>query len=159
MFRYPTRSDTSQTVKLQTMCRGFKCRIIKKRKRSYEPRQEKTFLYICETKGAVTAYLINAFVFATHIVQPVYCRNPKFQDADRLLCLYRLVCVGLCRKPRRQIFSRRGSIITFRQQKRKTLQACAVLQLIYPFVGFLLHAKARDNSLKPGVLFMGQRQT
>ena len=114
MFRYPTRSNTCQSVKLPMMGRGFKFRITKKRKRSYEPRHEKTVLHICETKGTVTAYLINAFVFAKQIVQSVYCRNPKFQDADRLLCLYRLVCVGLCRKPLTQIFSRRGSIITSR---------------------------------------------
>ena len=58
---------------------------------------------------AVTAKLISAFVFATRIVQSLYFLNPKFQASSHLLWLCRLVCVGPGRKPRRPVFSERGS--------------------------------------------------
>ena len=58
---------------------------------------------------AVTAKLISAFVFATQIVQSLYYLNPKFQASSHLLWLYRPVCVGPGRKPRRPVFSKRGS--------------------------------------------------
>ena len=60
---------------------------------------------------AVTAKLISAFVFATQIVQSLYFQNPKFQASNHLLRLYSLVCVIQGRKPRRPIFSQRGSNI------------------------------------------------
>ena len=59
---------------------------------------------------AVTAKLISAFVFATRIVLFLFFLNPKFQASSLLLRLYRPVCVGPGRKPRRPVFSRRGSI-------------------------------------------------
>ena len=58
---------------------------------------------------AVTAKLISAFVFATRIVQFLFYLNPKFQASSSFLSLYRSVCVGPGRKPRRPVFSRRGS--------------------------------------------------
>ena len=58
---------------------------------------------------AVTAKLISAFVFATRIVQFLFYLNPKFQASSSFLSLYRPVCVGPGRKPRRPVFSRRGS--------------------------------------------------
>ena len=58
---------------------------------------------------AVTAKLISAFVFATQIVQSLYFLNPKFQASSRLLWLHSPVCVGPGRKPRRPVFSQRGS--------------------------------------------------
>ena len=68
---------------------------------------------ICETKAqisfAVTAKLISAFVFATRIVQTLYYLNLKFQASSHLLWLYSTVCVGPGRKPRRPVFSQRGS--------------------------------------------------
>ena len=57
----------------------------------------------------VTAKLISAFVFATRIVQFLFYLNPKFQASSSFLSLYRPVCVGPVRKPRRPVFSRRGS--------------------------------------------------
>ena len=48
---------------------------------------------------AVTAKLISAFVFATRIVQFLFYLNPKFQDSNYFLCLYRPVCVRPVRKP------------------------------------------------------------
>ena len=58
---------------------------------------------------AVTAKLISAFVFATWIVQSLCFLNPKFQVSSHLLWLYSPVSVGPGRKPRRPVFSRRGS--------------------------------------------------
>ena len=56
-----------------------------------------------------TAKLISAFIFATRIVQSLYYLNPKFQASSHLLWLYSPVCVGPGRKPRRPVFSQRGS--------------------------------------------------
>ena len=67
---------------------------------------------LCENKVAVTAKLISAFVFATRIVQFLFFLNPKLQASDHLLRLYRPVCVGPGRKPRRHVFSRRGSLVS-----------------------------------------------
>ena len=80
-----------------------------------EPRYEKTgFLFLRKTKtqisSAVTAQLNSAFVFAIWIEQPLYYLNPKFQASDHLLWLYSPACVGPGRKPRRPIFSQRGSL-------------------------------------------------
>ena len=81
---------------------------------SFEPRYKKTVFFVyAKTKTqisfAVTTKLISAFVFATWIVQSLYCLNPKFQASSHLLWLYSLVCVEPCRKPRRPVFSQRGS--------------------------------------------------
>ena len=58
---------------------------------------------------AVTAKLISAFVFAIQIVKSLFYLNPKFLASSHLLWLYCPVCVGPGRKPRRQVFSERGS--------------------------------------------------
>ena len=58
---------------------------------------------------AVTAKLISAFVFATRIVQSLYFLHPKCQVSSHFLWLYSPVCVGPGRKPRRLVFSQRGS--------------------------------------------------
>ena len=60
---------------------------------------------------AVTAKLISAFVFALRIVQLLYYINPKFLASSHLLWLYSPVCVGPGRKPRRPVFSQRGSFV------------------------------------------------
>ena len=60
---------------------------------------------------AVTVKLISAFVFTTRTVQSPYFLNPKFQASSYLLWLYSPVCVGPGRKPRRPVFSQRGSIV------------------------------------------------
>ena len=79
-----------------------------------EPHREKTgFLPRRKQRQisfAVTAKLISAFVFATRIVQFLFYLNPKCQASSSFLSLYRPVCVGPGRKPRRPVFSRRGSI-------------------------------------------------
>ena len=58
---------------------------------------------------AVTAKLISAFVLATRIVQFLFFLKSKFQSSRLFLKLYRPVCVRPGRKPRRPVFSRRGS--------------------------------------------------
>ena len=58
---------------------------------------------------AVTVKMITAFVFPTRIVKSLYFLNPKFHACRHLLWLYSLVCVGHGRKPRRPVFSQRGS--------------------------------------------------
>ena len=91
--------------------------------KEYEPRYEKTgFLHMRKTKTqiscAVTAQLISAFVFAILIAQSLYYLNPKFQASSHLLLPYSPVFVGPGRKPRRPVFSERGSYgpITFSQK-------------------------------------------
>ena len=81
-----------------------------------EPRHQKTgFLHMRKKKTqisfAVTAKLISVFVFAIQIVHFLYNLNPKFQVSSHLLWLYSPVCVGPGRKPRRPVFSERGSSI------------------------------------------------
>ena len=49
------------------------------------------------------------FVFATRLVQFLYFLNLKFQASCNLLWLYSPVCVGPGQKPRRPVFSQRGS--------------------------------------------------
>ena len=80
----------------------------------FEPRREKTgYLHMLKTKTqisiAVTAKLISAFVFATRLVQSLYFLDMKFLVSSHLVWLYSLVCVRPGRKPRRPIFSERGS--------------------------------------------------
>ena len=82
-----------------------------------EPRREKNRVFAyAKTKAqisfAVTAKLISAFVFATRIQQFLFYLNLKFQASSSFLSLYRPVCVGPGRKPRRPVFSRRGSCNT-----------------------------------------------
>ena len=58
---------------------------------------------------AVTAKLINVFVFATRIVQSLSFLNAKFQASSRFMRLRSLIFVGPGRKSRRPVFWRRGS--------------------------------------------------
>ena len=71
---------------------------------------------ICENKDADQlrgkAKLISAFVFAIRIVHSLYYLNPKFQASSHLLWLYSPVCVGPGLKPRRPVFSQRGSNVS-----------------------------------------------
>ena len=74
-------------------------------------------VFYAKTKAQIsfaeTAKLISAFVFAKRIVQSLYFLNPKFQVSSHLLWLYSPVCVGPGRKPRRPVFSQRGSYVCF----------------------------------------------
>ena len=53
--------------------------------------------------------LISAFVFASRIVQSLFFPDPKFQASSHFPWLYSPVCVDPGRKPRRPVFSQRGS--------------------------------------------------
>ena len=79
-----------------------------------EPHEKNWLFAYAKTKTqiscAVTAQLISAFVFATWIVQSLFYLNQKFQASSHLPWLYSLVCVGPGLKPRRRVFSQRGSI-------------------------------------------------
>ena len=77
-----------------------------------EPRHEETgFLHMRNQKRR-SAKLISAFVFATQIVQFFFFLNPKFQASNCIQWLHSPVCVGPGRKPRRPVFSQRGSSLT-----------------------------------------------
>ena len=58
--------------------------------------------------------------FATQIQQTLYFLNSKFQASSHLLWLYSLVYVRPGRKPRRPVFSQRGSYILARQRTTKS---------------------------------------
>ena len=74
-----------------------------------EPRREKTgFLHMRKQRRRSAAQLISAFAFTIWIVKPLYYLHLKFQAKIHLLWLYRPVCVGPGRKPRRPVFSQRG---------------------------------------------------
>ena len=72
---------------------------------------------ICENKNADQLRgereADHAFVFATRIVQSLYFLNTKFQASSHLVWSCSLVCVGPGRKPRRPVFSQRGSLRQF----------------------------------------------
>ena len=68
---------------------------------------------ICENKDADQLHGIRKadqrLCFAFWKVQYHYFLNSKFQASSHLLWLYNPVCVGPGRKPRRPVFSQRGS--------------------------------------------------
>ena len=89
---------------------------------------------------AVTAKLISAFAFATRIVQSLYFLNPKFQASSHLLWLYSLVCIGPGRKPRRPVFSERGSHVVIDVDMRELFCNSSVkdkLKKVWYTVNFL----------------------
>ena len=112
---------------LYSLCGGtfylhHRCRYMNKMSRVVR----KPAFCICENKiqisFAVTSKLISAFVFAICIVRSRFCLNPKFQASSHLLWLYSPVCVGPGRKPRRSVFSQRGSYVT-----RANFQWCCLI--------------------------------
>ena len=90
---------------------------------------------ICETKTqisfAVTAKLISAFVFATRIVQSLYFIYTKFPASSYLLWLYSPVCVGPGRKPRRPVFSQRGSSDGSSEGAKLSVLVESILHLVF----------------------------
>ena len=105
--------------------------------RLYEPRCEKTgFLHMRKQRRTSAAQLISAFVFAIRIVQSLYYLNPKFQDSSHLLWLYSPGCIRPGGKPRRPVFSERGSYAIYYAAKSWALisgLACSDVQLIVVF--------------------------
>ena len=74
--------------------------------KSNNPHWQKTKAQI---SCAVTAQLINAFVFATRIVQFLLYLHLKLQASSLLLWLYRPVCIRRDRKPKLLVFLYTGS--------------------------------------------------
>ena len=74
-----------------------------------EPRHEKTGFLHMRKQRRRPAQLISALVFASHIIQSFFFLNTKYQVSSHLLWLYSPVFVGPGRKPRRPVFSERGS--------------------------------------------------
>ena len=122
-------SDTNRAVQPQKMARGlkFRTKIVEELNNLFRCTKTKVLIsravtaqLICtfvkagflmtSLSTAVTTKLISAFVFATRIVPFLYFINLKFQASSHLLWLYSPVCVGPSRKPRRPVFSQRGSI-------------------------------------------------
>ena len=116
---------------------------------SNEPHREKNRIFAyAKTKAqisfAVTAKLISASVFATRIVYFLFYLNPKFQASSSFLRLYRPVCVGPGRKPRRPVFSRRGSnkVLAFPYQWKVSAYDAILEETVRP----------ADQDLNPGSL-------
>ena len=78
----------------------------------------KSAFCICENKDADqlrgNPEADHALVFTTWIIQSLYFLNSKFQASSYLLWLDSPVCVGPGRKPRRPVFSQRGSIYLYK---------------------------------------------
>ena len=76
---------------------------------------------ICENKGADqlrgNREADQRLCFRYTDSKYLYNLNPKFQASSHLLLLYRPVCVGPGRKPRRPVFSERGSTLVFTNNK------------------------------------------
>ena len=79
---------------------------------------------------AETAKLISAFVFATRIVQSPYFLKPKFQVSSHPLWLYSPACVRPGRKPRRPVFSERGSFCSEFDVKKEVLSGRDVTHFV-----------------------------
>ena len=82
-----------------------------------EPRHEKTGFCLFKNKGAdqLRSNCEADQHLCFHYTDSTILLNPKFQASSLLLRLYRPICVRTGRKPRRLVFSHRGSsdILTY----------------------------------------------
>ena len=75
--------------------------------------KKRLFAY-AKTKTQISfAKLISAFVFAIRIAQCLYYLNPKIQASSHLLWLYRPVCVGPGRTPRRPVSHNEAQFVPY----------------------------------------------
>ena len=109
---------------------------------------------------AVTAKLISAFVLATRIEQFLYFIYTKFQASSHLVLLYSLIYVGPGRKPRRPVFSQRGSytyilrlymmilvpVLHFSNPLSSSRSSCSVLNIEYLRMALRLVSQPSDNA-------------
>ena len=119
---------------------------------------------ICENKDAK---LISVFVFATRIVQSLFFLNPKFQASSHLLWLYNLVCVGPGRKPRRPVFSERGSyslhtmhLVTHSNNYVKNKMSLVVRKPVFGFSDQVRHkpiCTATEDGKRLEISYIGSR--
>ena len=89
----------------------------------------------------MTAKLISTFVFATRIVQSPYFLNPKFHACRHLLWLYSSVYIGPGRKPRRPVFSQRGSYGTLGTLFPRNKVTQSTLSELNNFIICILHTQ------------------
>ena len=136
----------------------------------YGPRCEKTgFLHMRKQKrrSALGSFvkLISAFVYATQIEQSLFFLNPNFQASSHLLWLYSLVCVRPSRKPRRPVFSCRGSYYLYNEisvsifRNRMSLNANQAFYLIInnksiSSMSMTLAEVYRDEKDEDGFMYM-----
>ena len=89
--------------------------------------------------------------------------NPKFQASSHLLWLYSPVCVGPGRKPRRQVFSERGSILSLYKQASVDMQTGLCLTsseiLMTDFLGMRLIHLPKERLKEPIKLFLSLPET
>ena len=79
-------------------------------------------------------------IYATQIVQSLYFLYTKFQASSHLVWLYSLVCVGPGWKPRRLVFSERGSY------------TCGSSLVVFPPS---MQAAQKSIQIRSGTLFCG----
>ena len=119
----------------------------------YEPRREKTGFLHMRKQRQRSAKLISAFLFAIRIVQFLYYLNRKFQASGHLLWLYSPVCVGPGWKPRRPVFSERGSYDIFFRRSRATYSEVSggilpKFELIQAFIVVLITCKNEEDPIR-----------
>ena len=95
---------------------------------------------------AVTAQLISVFVFDTRIVQSIYFLNPKFRASSHFQWLYSPLCVWPGQKPRRPVFSQRGSYIRTMQHLLLPFNDLSVMCIVLTMIGInyittIMHVK------------------
>ena len=93
---------------------------------------ENRLLHTRKQRRRSAAQLISAFVFATQIVQSLYYLNPKFQASSHLLLQYSPVCVRPGWKPRRPVFSQRGSFSLWEMSTSRWRLVCSVVLFFSP---------------------------
>ena len=107
---------------------------------------------------AVTAQLISGFVFATWIVQSLFYLNPKFQASSYLLWVYSRVCVRPGRKPRRPVFSQRGSNIKCSELLTIKCTFVRTINLVYKggalTYGSLCHYEKQSRPLRKHLVLL-----
>ena len=110
---------TSACALAETHCRFLLFTAPKLLNTIIEPRHEKTCFCICANKDADQMCDIRAadqrlcFRYLDSTI-PLLPKSEIFKPLySHLLKMYSPVCVGPGRKPRRQVFSRRGSYVTY----------------------------------------------
>ena len=119
-------------------------------------RENRCFAYTktkTQISCVVTAQLICAFVFATWIVPFLYFLNPKFQASSHLLWLYSLVCVGPSRKPRRPVFSQRGSNVISNKMWQMYKMKLQIKEIKSMFQGLINAPRIYKNNNIPSKTF------
>ena len=86
--------------------------------------------------------------FARYIEQSLFYLNPKFQASSHLLWLYRPVCVGPGRKPRRPVFSQRGSYVNKDNLHHSLLLGCLNLYNLWLFAVYIEYYSSNNTQVE-----------